>query len=241
MEGFLLSIIVFALFKLYGFVLARTNIVPETSRGSESRKNRWLNIFMSLTHSLLSGAGCVYCYVTNPQLFSNPLDGHTLPTKLLVSFSWGYFLHDLVHTLICRNIKSSWDIVLHHVVVLFCHGLAISQDMFINFACVSLFCELNSVFLHSRQLLKMSACPAEKWEFRLMKFMNFFTYLFVRMPSLAYLSVTVWELLEAIHPAMFYAGFVGGVLMNIINVVLLWRLLKADVFGSKQNVNKKLN
>ena len=188
---------------------------------------------MSLTHSSISSILCLYCYLNNPNLLSHPLEGHDTPTRMLVAFSWGYFLHDLVHTLICRKIKNSWDILIHHLVVLACHGLSLHQDMYINFSCVSLFCEANSVFLHWRQLLKMSSCPDDRFQFRLVKVMNILTFLAVRIPSLGYLSVTVLKVKEAVHWLPFYTGLIGGVIMNVVNVILLYRLLKADVFSSK--------
>jgi len=234
MEGFLLSIISFATFKLYTFLLDRFNFVPETSKSSYFRRNKYLNILVSFTHSVLSSLACIYCYLTNDLLFTSPLHGHTPPTKTLVSFSWGYFLHDLTHIVSTQGITQG--IVLHHLVILMCHGMALCLDKFVNFACVSLFCEINSVFLHLRQIMKMRSLK-HGLQFEAVKFLNIFTFLTVRIPIMCYLALNECKLLEVLHPAGYYAGFVGGVMMVGINLVLLWRLLKADVFGSKVKKN----
>jgi len=240
----IISLTTFIFFQLYGLFLERsTYLYPKSCEAK--LKTRWVNIFMSMTHSAISSAGCVYCYVTNNHLFTDIINQHTSFTLKVVAFSWGYFIHDLVHTLCNRKISRSWDILLHHVVVVACFGIAMVQHRYVNFACTSLFCEINSVTLHMRQLNKMAeyaTCNSTPWwkqQQTVVKGLNFLTYVLFRISTLAYMTWWLWKSRNEVGDIILLAGAAGLLIMNCINLVLFKRLFVADVFATTTSTSSK--
>uniref|UniRef100_A0A3P8P1D7 TLC domain-containing protein n=1 Tax=Astatotilapia calliptera TaxID=8154 RepID=A0A3P8P1D7_ASTCA len=96
------------------------------------------------------------------------------------SLSTGYFIHDFLDMALNQPFKQSWELLLHHSLVISCFGLAVTSRLYLGFAAVSLLVEINSVFLHLRQLLILSGRRNKPG-----------TELTAPQPSLAY-SITSW-------------------------------------------------
>ena len=194
----------------------------------EKKRTVYYNIVASLIHSTISSVGCLYCFHIDPNLTSNIVNPHSDFAMLVASFSWGYFLHDLIHFAKHYSLFSNGGIVIHHVVVVFCFGLAVVQQHFVNYVIVALLCEVNSVFLHVRQLLHMAGYPHKSYAYRLNSLVNILTYVLFRICTLTWMFR--WLVLqEGVIPYVFHTiGVVGMSVMTIVNVILFARLLSKD-------------
>ena len=233
MNRFLVSISSFLGFQFYTILLQKLNLLPTSFRSSEYKKHKWINTFASFTHSILSSIGCIICYFTNPFLFKDISENHTKMSLLVVSFSWGYFIHDFIHIIMHRKVQKAWDILLHHTVVIVCFGVSMNFEKYVNFACVSLFCEISSSFLHLRQLLKMLSTDIKSLTGNIFLLVNIIVYIFFRTFVFGYMAAWLIENKSILDIFIFYLGICGVIIMNCINTILLYRLIAAD-FTKKQ-------
>ncbi|KAF3841003.1 hypothetical protein F7725_006865 [Dissostichus mawsoni] len=226
---------------------------------------RWRNISTSLAHSSLSGAWAVLCFYLQPQLLEDLISRHSLLSHSLVAVSTGYFIHDFLDVALNRPCKQSWEVLLHHsavfsldlcdrliseaaevttsftcsrktarcFIVLSCFGLALTSRLYVGYSVVSLLIEINSVFLHIRQLLLLSGRRNR-------------TDTTTPRPSVTY-SVTSWLTLatsgahsEHMPRFVLTMGATGLSLISIMNVVLLYRLIRADFISDTHNTSGDL-
>lgn len=115
--------------------------------------------------------------------------------------------------------------------VVTCFGLSVLSGRYVGFAVVALLVELNSVFLHLRQLLRM-ANMAKGTPYRVNSIINLGTYVVFRINTLAWM--TRWLVLNRDKvPLLAYTlGSVGMAIMTAMNIVLFYRLLRSDFLKS---------
>lgn len=119
-----------------------------------------------------------------------------------------------------------------------CFGLSVLSCRYIGFAVVALLVEINSVFLHLRQMLRMSNI-AKGTLYRVNSMVNLGTYVVFRINTLAWM--TRWLVLNRDNvPLVAYTlGSVGMAIMTAMNIVLFYRLLRSDFLKSGVRENKK--
>lgn len=119
-----------------------------------------------------------------------------------------------------------------------CFGLSVLSGRYVGFAVVALLVELNSVFLHLRQLLRM-ASMAKGTRYRVNSIVNLGTYVVFRINTLAWM--TRWLVLNRDKvPLLAYTlGSVGMAIMTAMNIVLFYRLLRSDFLKSSTREAKK--
>ena len=71
-----------------------------------------------------------------------------------VIVSMGYFAYDFIdmslHTWYKRSTK---EMLLHHIAVFTCFGIAAHTKFLVTYACIALIVEINSICLHARAML----------------------------------------------------------------------------------------
>ncbi|KAK0130861.1 TLC domain-containing protein 2 [Merluccius polli] len=167
-----------------------------------------------------------------------------------------------------QKLSQSWELLFHHVgvsglgtelkteqtqwpcevlgrgdtrlwyTVITCFGLSVLSCRFVGFAVVALLVEINSVFLHLRQMLRM-ADLASGTHYRLNSIVNLGTYVVFRINTLAWM--TRWLVLNRDNvPLVSYTvGSVGMAIMTAMNIVLFCRLLRSDFLKSGAREGKK--
>ncbi|KAF1560524.1 TLC domain-containing protein 2, partial [Eudyptes schlegeli] len=221
--GLLLVAGSFAAFRLLNRGLER--LVPPPP---SARRNRWKwrNIWTSLAHSVLSGSGALAGQVRGGSL-STALPG---PASLLMASLFpGYFLEDFVDMLCNQKLHQSWELLFHHSVVIVCFGIAVLLHQYIGFALVALLVEINSIFLHLRQILLM-ANLVHTTCYRLNSIINLGTYVVFRITTLAWMTRWLFLNRENVPPATYAVGTVGMAIMTPMNIILFYRLLRSDFF-----------
>ncbi|KAM8797187.1 TLC domain-containing protein 2 [Eudromia elegans] len=232
--GLLLVAGSFAAFRLLNRALER--LVPPPP---SARRNRWKwrNIWTSLAHSVLSGGGALAGFCLYPELPQDVADTHLPGAHSLVAVSVGYFLEDFVDMLCNQELRQSWELLFHHSVVIVCLGVAVLLHQYVGFALVALLVEINSIFLHLRQILLMAnlehtAC------YRLNSVVNLGTYVVFRIATLAWMTRWLFLNRESVPLATYAVGTVGMAIMTPMNIVLLYRLLRSDFFKSMREAQQ---
>ncbi|XP_029963493.1 TLC domain-containing protein 1 [Salarias fasciatus] len=226
------SVLVFALlFRLVSWVQRRTP-VPQLVKQDEFRHWRWRNLSLSLVHSLLTGTWALTCAAASPQLLIRLDSYHTPLSYLLVCVSSGYFVQDAADIILSGHARGSWEFLLHHAMVICCFVYTLYTERYVAGAVVALFVEVNSVTLHLRLLLKLAAAQSSLF-YRLVKFINIFTYVAFRLPSQFYLT---WYIVHN-YSRLTHGGFFLAcmTIMNVMILVYFYRLLRSDFFPPRKS------
>ncbi|KAJ8312695.1 hypothetical protein KUTeg_010068 [Tegillarca granosa] len=156
------------------------HVVPAVARQSHWR---WKNITVSFIHSLLSGLWAVY---EQPKMAEDVIKSHSVLAHTLISVSVGYFVYDLIDLLVYQRNRQTYELIGHHIIT--CFSVAIVTKYYIGYAVISLIVELNSVFLHMRQLLQICGYPKQNKIYRLNSLVNLGTFVACRIAILAWMS-----------------------------------------------------
>ena len=225
--GLMVAAVSAVLFQLYQFCLNKY-IAPPSRVTQQKKTATYYNTLVSFTHSTISSLGCIYCFYIDPHLMSKINGSFSNFAYFISSVSLGYFVHDFLYFMKKYSLFSNGGIVIHHIVVVACFGLAVVQKKFVNFVIVALLCEINSIFLHLRQMLNMAGVPSSFLVVRVNNLVNIVTYIFFRIFSLSWMLR--WLVLhKGVIPELFHTtGMIGMSVMTVVNIVLFARLLSKD-------------
>lgn len=160
------------------------------------------------------------------------------PSSLTAALFPGYFLEDFVDMLCNQKLHQSWELLFHHSVVIVCFGIAVLLHQYVGFALVALLVEINSIFLHLRQILLM-ANLVHTTCYRLNSIINLGTYVVFRIATLAWMTRWLFLNRENVPPATYAVGTVGMAIMTPMNIILFYRLLRSDFFKSSRDVHRE--
>ncbi|XP_077467195.1 TLC domain-containing protein 2 [Stigmatopora argus] len=224
----------FGFFRCFNAVVGRLP-VPEAATKNTTR---WRNISTSFLHSLVTAIWALLCFFLQPEMAEDLIETHSVVSHALVSFSIGYFIYDLFDMVKCQRFTQCWELAIHHTVVITCFGLSVLTHRYIGFAVVALLVEINSVFLHLRQILRL-ANQAAGTVYRVNSMINLGTYVVFRINTLAWM--TRWLVLNRDNvPLQAYTlGSVGLAIMTVMNIILFYRLLRSDFLKSSTREAKK--
>ncbi|KAM9318499.1 TLC domain-containing protein 2 [Pholidichthys leucotaenia] len=199
---------------------------------------KWRNICTSFVHSFVTATWALLCFFVHPQMAEDLIETHSVFSHVLVSLSIGYFIYDFLDMLQRQKLSQSWELLFHHLVVITCFGLAVVTFRYIGFSVVALLVEINSVFLHLRQILRMVNI-SKGTLYRVNSMINLGTYVVFRINTLAWM--TRWLVLNRDKvPLLAYTlGSVGMAIMTAMNIVLFYRLLRTDFLKSSTREAKK--
>ncbi|XP_073718902.1 TLC domain-containing protein 2 [Misgurnus anguillicaudatus] len=209
--------------------------VPETAQRNTWK---WRNILTSFVHSIITGVLSVLCFFIHPKMAEDLIETHSVLSHALVAVSIGYFIYDFFDMVLNQKIGQSWELLFHHVVVITCFGISVLSCQYVGFAVVALLVEINSIFLHLRQVLRM-ANLAKTTLYRINSMINLGTYVVFRINTLAWM--TRWLVLnrERIPLISYTVGSVGLAIMTAINIVLFYRLMRSDFMKSSREKEVK--
>jgi len=159
---------------------------------------------------------------------------------LLVSISVGYFIYDFMDMAFYHRKRSSYELMIHHICVISCFGLSEMTRQYVGYATCALLVEVNSVFLHLRQLLIIQGFSRLNSTYRLNSLFNIGTFLVFRIITL--LWMTRWLVVHRdMVPLFAYTlGSIALAIIVLMNIVLFFRILHVDFFRKpKIATNKK--
>ncbi|KAG9351599.1 hypothetical protein AGOR_G00025200 [Albula goreensis] len=205
---------------------------PKAVEHDAFRAWKWKNLSVSLVHSLLTGSWAITCMVLWPEMLYKIHSSYTPVSYLLICVSTGYFVQDACDIIFSGYAIGSWEFLLHHVLVIWCFVYALYTRLYIAGAVIALFVEVNSVFLHTRLLLKLAGAQTSPL-YTLNKLLNLFTYISFRLGAQFYIT---WYILHN-YSWLDHGGYflVTMILMNIMILIYFYRLLRADFFPNHKS------
>ncbi|XP_048746766.1 TLC domain-containing protein 2-like [Ostrea edulis] len=218
---------------LVGFYVLSVFAEVLIPRAAENHAWKWKNISTSLVHSIISGLWSCICFYDNPKLAEDMIQTHTVLAHTLISVSVGYFIYDSIDMLVYQRSRQSYELLGHHVVIIICFGVSIVSRMYIGYAVVALVIELNSIFLHLRQIFQICQFKKDNKIYRLNSIINLGTFVGFRISVMAWMSR--WLLINKdLIPLVFYSlGSIGLAVMTVMNIILFYRLLQSDFIRKK--------
>ena len=130
---------------------------------------KWRNIATSLVHSTITAVWSPLGFYLHPEMLADVAFAFNRSTHVLVSFSVGYFIYDFLDMYLYnqRNSqKNTYELLIHHVCAIACFGVSSHTRALLPFASLALVVEINSVFLHVRQLFIMAGKPRHATAYR---------------------------------------------------------------------------
>ncbi|XP_053561211.1 TLC domain-containing protein 2 [Bombina bombina] len=208
---------------------------------------KWRNIWTSFIHSLLTGSWALLSFYLLPEMAEDLIS--TTPSRFshsLVAVSIGSDLkyHNVIHISQSAWLKCAVKIIYTERLfedtfsVITCFGISLLLHRYVGFSVVALLVEINSIFLHMRQILLM-ANLVKTITYRLNSLLNLGTYMIFRITTLAWM--TRWLVLnrENIPLLTYTIGSVGLAIMTVMNIVLFYRLLRSDFLKSTRDQQKE--
>lgn len=226
-----LSVLAFALlFRAVGQLIQR---LPKSKAVQQDkfRAWRWRNLSLSMVHSLLSGTWAVIGSLVWPETLKDLHWYHTPMSYLLVCISTGYFAQDAYDIIYSGYAVGSWEILIHHAMVLGCFLYALCTEIYVAGAVVALFVEVNSVTLHLRMLLRMAEAQSTPL-YHFNKVANIVTYVVFRLLPQFYLTWYILHYYSQLDHANFFLFCM--MLMNIMMLIYFYRLLRSDFFSQRK-------
>ncbi|KAK7087822.1 TLC domain-containing protein 2-like [Littorina saxatilis] len=223
-------IILLSAFLFYLSSLVTTRLSPT---GAGYCSWRWKNISISFLHACISGPWALLCFLDTPKMAEDLISTYSSFSYALISMSVGYFVYDMVDMVVCQRTRQSLELVGHHVVIIACYMVAVTTQLYVGYAVVGLLVELNSIFLHMRQLMQICALSRKSGFYRLNSLLNMGTFIIFRISLLAWM--TRWIVINKDSvPLVFYSmGSIGLAIMTLMNITLFYRLLRSDFFSKK--------
>lgn len=197
------------------------------------------NLQISFLHSLMCSIWLIrIIWFRNTEMFSDLLTFVSWDTYLLLAFSCGYFLYDFYDIYANGFFKKEWVVCLHHWIVLISFSYHMMNLLSIGYTVVALLMEFNSVFLHSRKLLRFYKFDRGSAVFRLNSIFNILTFIFFRFGVLAIIYYGIFY--DGHRVTVSYLVMLCSCVfaMTIINIVLFKRILVKDFFTCSRKKNQ---
>ena len=156
----------------------------------------------------------------DPHLKDDLQRHYTSSMHSLVSFSIGYFVYDAVDMLANHRKRSTYELLLHHGLVILCYSVAVVSRQFVGFVAMSLVVEVNSVFLHARQMFIITSEPRNSLRYKLNSLLNIITFLIFRILLLSWLTLWMVSNKNEISFGFLLVAFIGlGVIVSDIKQI----------------------
>jgi len=217
-------------------------LLPASADGSIAQRWKWRNVATSLLHSIISGAWAPFVFYQAPGMQDDLISTFTPSCHALVSFSIGYFIYDALDMVIYHRKRSTYELLVHHFMVITCLGIAVSTRQYVAYGGLSLMVEVNSVFLHTRQLFIITGEPKSSLRYRTNSLLNVATFLFFRILLLGWMTRWLTVNRDRIPLSIFTIGSVGLAVIVVMNIILFCRILSVDfseMFKNRQEGMEK--
>ncbi len=225
--------------KLFSKTNAKLSVIYYERYGKETdskieikkiKDSLWMinNLQISFIHSCLCVLFISFTVFKNPHMFDDLILHTSNEAYLLVAFSVGYFLYDFYDTYRSNKVFEMWVVTIHHVIVISLFSYHIINVYCLGYSLIALCMEFNSVFLHSRKLIKLYGYKKTDLIYRINSFFNFFTFVLFRFGVLIYILVDIFLYNHRITKNYFILLLSCFGSMTIMNIGLFLRLVMKD-------------
>ena len=206
--------------------------VPECAEGNPRTAWKWRNILTSFIHSTITGVWAPLVFYLEPALCDDMIYGFSDAAHALISFSIGYFVFDFFDMwLYDSQGKSTLELLFHHFCVVSCFGIAAHSREYIPYASLALIVEVNSIFLHLRQLMLIRGVPKASTAYRNVALLNMATFVLFRIVLMGWMTRWITVNRDVVPLLFFTAGSVGLAVITFMNILLFYRIIMADFAG----------
>ena len=204
----------------------------------ERKKGLWYNTIISLFNSILLGAASLYLLFIEPFRLMNLTAKETNNlARFIPLFCTGYFAYDVIDCALHLTLHRAGPIYIHHVLVVICYFVGMYLNYY-NYITVSLLYEINTVFLHIRQLCHIAKVQPTNSFYRLNKIANIVTFLIFRICNFIWIIYFTLFLLDTrVESIAYWIGVAAMILLLLSNFYLLFQVLTSDC---KKYANKKI-
>ena len=199
----------------------------------------WRNLFVSQMHSTCSSIFISLSILLYPELLASPMEHMNRFTYFTVALTAGYFCYDFLDIFLNGKQILFKEVIGHHIICIGISYYNMCIKSMIGFNIIAMVPEINSVFLHWRKLLKMNQTPINSLKYKVIKYLNLFTFVLFRLGSCIYVTVCIYYYTPRL--SWFYLIMICCVFFFIdgMNVVLFWRVFKSDILGAPRASKKE--
>ncbi|XP_046389783.1 TLC domain-containing protein 2-like [Ischnura elegans] len=242
--GFLWAAISTTSFFASNLLLRR--VVPSCAKKTKSQEWKWRNTANSLLHSFIAGSWSCFCFWQTPVMREDLISKYSTSSHVLCSVTTGYFIYDFFDMALNHRKRSSYELMFHHIIAIVCFGLCINTRYYLGYGLVALLVEVNSVFLHIRQLMLVQGVPPKDHIlYRVNTSLNLATFVIFRIATLGWM--TRWLILhkDELSAGTFNLGIISVAVIISMSVVLLLRVIMKDYVSRPHvqcgNINQLLS
>ncbi|XP_048374428.1 TLC domain-containing protein 1 [Sphaerodactylus townsendi] len=199
--------------------------LPAHVRREAIRTWRWRNLLVSFAHSVVAGIWAVAGVWQNPDVFSDIINISPPSGPLLLAFSSGYFIHDSLDIIVCRQSRASWEYLVHHLMAVTGLFSGILLNRFVGAGLLVLFVEVSNIFLTIRMMIRLGNLQFPT-VYKVNKYVNLVAYFVFRLAPQAYLSWYFARYVEVRGQGAFL--MVNLVLLDTMILMYFSRLLRSD-------------
>ncbi|KAK7791062.1 hypothetical protein R5R35_007153 [Gryllus longicercus] len=203
-------------------------LTPQSASEDVHQRWKWRNTANSLLHSTISGIWSFLCVWQIPEMRQDLISEYAYSAHAALSVSAGYFTYDLIDMVLGHRKRSSYELMVHHILVILCFGLAISTRSLLGFCIFGLLVEVNSVFLHARQLMHLQNINRQNGLYRINSVLNVGTFVVFRLMTIGILCKWVFELRHKLTTIAYIFGMTTLPTLFAMNAVLFLRVLNTD-------------
>ncbi len=114
--------------------------------------------------------------------------------------------------------RSTYELLFHHFCVICCFGLSAYSRKFIPYACLALMIEINSIFLHLRQLLLIKGYPKQGLMYRMVSLLNVATFVLFRITLMGWMTRWITINRERVATVFFTVGSIGLLVIQVRHI-----------------------
>eukprot|EP00095_Tigriopus_kingsejongensis_P010601 snap_masked-scaffold1779_size28306-processed-gene-0.1 protein:Tk10601 transcript:snap_masked-scaffold1779_size28306-processed-gene-0.1-mRNA-1 annotation:"tlc domain-containing protein 2-like" len=212
--------------------IATQAFVPSSAATSPRSSWKWRNIFTSLVHSTITGLLAPLVFYVDPAMCNDMIYAFNHFTHTLIAFSIGYFVFDFMDMYLYNNKRSTYELLFHHFCVISCFGVAVHTRHYLPYASLALVIEINSIFLHLRQLFIIQGVNRQSRRYRFAALANVITFVLFRILLLGWMTRWITVNRDNVPLIFFTMGSVGLAVITGMNAILFYRILKRDYLHS---------
>ncbi|CAI5794655.1 domain-containing 1 [Podarcis lilfordi] len=203
----------------------RLSPLPAHVRLDATRTWRWRNLLVSFVHSVVAGIWAVVGVWKMPGAFADLINSTSRSGHLLLCVSAGYFIHDSLDIIVCRQSRASWEYLVHHAMAIMGLFSGILLNRFVAAGLVTLFVEVSNIFLTLRMMMRLGHLPFPTL-YLVNKYVNVVVYFLFRLAPQAYLTWYFVRFVEMRGQGAFL--MVNLVLLDGMILIYFSRLMRSD-------------
>ena len=202
------------------------------------RLKRWKNIVVSFIHAVITSVSGLYVLINYPELIDDMINVHVPVVYCVNCFVFTYFFYDTVDNLMNNRTKKTYEMMVHHFVVLSSYFIQFIIKRYLGCITVILLLEVNSVFLHFRHILLHYNVNKKSILYQMNAALNVLTLIVFRLFVVLWMMRWVFYNYHNIQNYVLIISSSGLLVFLVMNTILLYRVISSDYLRVNKGENK---